>query len=112
VPYGSSHRSLGELCRELPQPDCVIFVDVDPATSFARKRGQLSAYEYFSVPHASDYIDFQTRLRELILHRIAGVPVTYRIRGEDDPAQLLARAKSLISSYLSAAQEGARNHGG
>jgi thymidylate kinase len=98
--YGVCHRSLRELCWELPEPDCVIFVDVDPATSYARKKGRLSPYEYFSVPSAHDYIDFQSRLRDKILERIAGVPTVYRVDGEEEPGQLLLRVEELLRSHL------------
>lgn len=72
--FGVGDDSFERLCAELPQPDGVVFVDVDPATAFERKRGVLSPYEYLGEPSLESFTAFQLSLRASVLEQIRSLP--------------------------------------
>jgi thymidylate kinase len=72
--FGTVHSALEQLCRELPQPDGVIYVDVPPVVSFRRKAGDLSPYEYLAKPEKDDYEAFQSRVAAEIGAMLSTVP--------------------------------------
>lgn len=70
---GFAHPSLEALCAELPQPDHVIYVSVDPKESLRRKQGEISSYEHFTSTGPSSYLEFQRALDKAMLASLANV---------------------------------------
>lgn len=99
--FGTAHQALEDLCRELPQPDGVIYIDVPPLMSYQRKRGLLSPYECDGHPTEASYIRFQTSLATAIRTQISDVPNVV-IDGTADTDQLLLSADHAINDLLTA----------
>lgn len=71
---GFAHPSLEMLCAELPQPDHVIYISVDPEESLRRKRGVISPYEHFPSTGPSSYVEFQRALGAAMLASLEHIP--------------------------------------
>lgn len=99
--FGTVHPALEDLCRELPPPDGVIYVDVPPCVSYRRKRGVLSPYEYDGSPTEASYVRFQARLANGIKMQMAHIPHVV-IDGAVDIDQLLLRTEEAIEELLAA----------
>ncbi|MEO3809588.1 hypothetical protein ABGB17_11360 [Sphaerisporangium sp. B11E5] len=97
----ASHPSLAELCAELPEPDCVIFVDVPPQVSFRRKDGRVSSYERFmrDSPH-QDYVTFQSMVRDIIMRRVTEVPDHHIVDGDKPLSEVLESVRAIAESRL------------
>lgn len=71
---GFADGALESLCIELPQPDGIIYVDVDPRESFRRKAGRLSPYEHFDDASEESYVTFQSQLARALLTATDSAP--------------------------------------
>jgi thymidylate kinase len=71
--FGVADPSLERLCRELPQPDGVVLLEVPAATSYGRKAGKLSPYEYRGEATRGSYIAFQELLAASLRKQLRSV---------------------------------------
>jgi thymidylate kinase len=99
--FGTVHPALEDLCRELPPPDGIIYVDVPPRVCYRRKCGVLSPYEYDDSPTEASYVRFQARLANAIKMQIAHIPHVV-IDGTVDIDQLSLTAEQAIEKLLTA----------
>jgi thymidylate kinase len=97
--FGTAHPALEMLCRELPPPDGVIYVDVPAGVSFRRKAADLSPYEYIGAPTERNFVAFQTRVAAEIRALIAGLP-TVVIPGTPPVAELREAAAAAVRTLL------------
>jgi thymidylate kinase len=97
--YSVSDESLERLCAELPPPDAVIFLDVDPMTAFERKSGEMSPYEYRGEPSLESFVSFQHSLRELVLEQLISIPHMI-VDGSLPPEELLAEVGKVIGHLV------------
>ncbi len=86
--FEASDDSLERLCEQLPRPDAVVFIDVEPAMAFRRKGGSLSSYEHRGEASLENFIEFQLALRSLVLQQLADVPHVI-VDGSCPPRSLL-----------------------
>lgn len=95
---GLMHPSLEALCCELPKPDALILIDTPPETSWLRKKGDLSSYEYFgNVPSKDNYLRFQRGIAES-LHAAAMATPSVLLNGCTSPGDLLLDALAAVSA--------------
>jgi thymidylate kinase len=87
---GFAHPALEQLCAELPQPDGIIYVDVDPRESYRRKKGCFSSYEHFGAPSQDSYVAFQTQLA-MSLHSSASAAAAHVVIDGSYPPEMLLR---------------------
>lgn len=86
--FDASDDSLERLCEQLPRPDAVVFIDVEPAEAFRRKGGVLSPYEHRGEASLDNFVEFQLALRSLVLQQLADVPHVI-VDGSSTPSALL-----------------------
>ncbi len=94
---GRLHPSLTELCRALPVPDAVVFLDVDPRVALRRKGGRVTAYECLGAPGDESFLRFQTLLRQEIMADLASVPQVHRVDADADPGAVLDQVVALLA---------------
>lgn len=70
--YKVVHPVFFEICRALPKPDVVFYLDVDPVIAFCRKK-RLSPYEYLVSPTEDDFVAFQRQLARLLKATTNGI---------------------------------------
>jgi thymidylate kinase len=97
--FDASDESLERLCTQLPRPDSVVFVDVEPAEAFRRKAGDLSAYEHRGSPTRANFVEFQTELRRLVLEQLIDTPHVI-VDGSLPPSELLSVVQHEIAEAL------------
>jgi thymidylate kinase len=97
--FGTVHPALEMLCRELPPPDGVIYVDVPPGVSFRRKTAGLSPYEYIGAPTELNFVAFQTRVAAEISAITADLP-TIVIPGTSPVTELREAAATAVQTLL------------
>lgn len=99
---GASAKPMFDWWREFPQPRRVVFLDVDPATAWARSGHGASANRLeFHGPHVNrdSFIEFQTDLRAAMLDEVVRLPVEL-ISGTGDAVATVARVREVIAHEL------------
>lgn len=88
------------LCDELPRPDIVFFLEMDPREAYKRKimHAPLSPYEYTNAGTDEDFVNFQTRLIELIESFLKNIQ-TVRINGMNPPDIVVKDALLELEKY-------------
>jgi thymidylate kinase len=102
--FGLGDESLERLCAELPLPDAVVFIDVDPRAAFERKEGVLSPYEYQGEATLENFVAFQSTLRDLVLSQLASVPYVV-VDGSADSANVLRAVRTEIERRISPSRQ-------
>jgi thymidylate kinase len=97
--FGTVHPALEDLCRELPQPDGIVYIDVPPQLSYQRKGGVLSPYEYDGTPTQANYIRFQAKLAGAIKKQMAQFPHIH-VDGSADIGELVTRTEDAVKALL------------
>lgn len=102
---GTVHQALEDLCRELPRPDGVIYIDVSPEVSYRRKNGHLSPYEYKGTPTEANYVNFQKKLADSIKSQLATFPHVI-LDGTAAISELPSKAEEAVQALLTGNQTG------
>lgn len=95
---GFAHSALENLCVELPHPDGIIYVDVDPRESFRRKEGRLSPYEHFDDASEESYVTFQSQLARALLTATSNAPGSVILDGSKSRDALVSDALHAITT--------------
>lgn len=96
---GASAKPMFDWWREFPQPRRVVFLDIDPATAWARSGNGAAANPLeFHGPHAEEdsFLQYQVDLRAVMLDEVVRLPVDL-ISGTGDAA---ARVREVIADEL------------
>jgi thymidylate kinase len=86
--------------RAFPQPEQVIFIDVDPRTAWRRcgEGAQLNPFEYYgATPTWDGFRTFQNDLRRLLIEEVHALPVN-RMDGCDGTHRAVAVAQRVARS--------------
>ena len=99
---GIADPATAALWRSLPQPDGVVFLDVDPELAWARSGGELNPFEHYDrEPTRDGFIRYQRDLREAMLHEVRHLDM--RIVPADRSRDLVAeRVRASIRDRLPA----------
>jgi thymidylate kinase len=98
--YGTDPALLDGLAASFPELDLLIHLDLDPATSLARKQA-ISGYES-AGKGKEGFIPFQTRLREVLqdLRQRHGGDRWHVVDGQNDMDTVTAGIRKLVTDWL------------
>lgn len=95
---GFAHPALEDLCAELPQPDGIIYLEVNPRESLRRKAGRLSPYEHFDDAGGDSYVAFQSQLARALRSATDDAPERVTLDGSKTRDSLLPDALHAITT--------------
>ncbi|MFI5916040.1 dTMP kinase [Dactylosporangium sp. NPDC051541] len=95
---GIADPATAALWRAMPQPDGVVFLDVDPDVAWQRSRGpaNLNPFEHYGPqPTYAAFVAYQRDLRAAMLAEVRDLRVTV-VDGAGPPDEVAARVRAVL----------------
>ena len=99
VVFKRGDKEIHRVWQELPTPDLIIFLKIDPEIVFLRSPNNLNTQEYLERPDRQGFVKFQKAVEKQMLKEISGTKVVF-VDASKTKKQVLDQVVRVINDFL------------